>query len=875
MYLLRNDIWFFPNFFCVCGQIAGYSKERVLPVSLMSESPSSRTLMSWSRWYFWLVLLIGGFVVWLVLHLFAQRPVRSGELILTGLIAPVQVRWDERGVPHIKAENEPDLYQALGYLHAQDRWFQMEMLRRLARGELAEVLGSSLVDVDRLFRTLGIRHHADELATRLDMSAPENKALAAYLAGVNQVVDGAALPLEFELLGMPRRHFLAADTLSISGYLAYSFANGFRAEPVLTFIRDQLGSGYLEIFGFRGYSESLPGSPANSRNEKPVGMPVAALAWGHGAGAGSMQFGHRGLDQGTLGSAARVAAASLLPMEALNVPLFEGSNAWAIGGARSQSGKPILSGDPHIAYAAPAVWWEAHLEAPGISLYGHFNALNPMALLGHNQKFAWSLTMFQNDDVDLVAEASDSAHPGQVWEDGRWVALGTRREILKVKGEPDRELVLRRSAHGPIVNDALEPGVVSSSRPLALWWAWLETPNPLIRAFYRLNRAETLEAARTAVQDIHAPGLNVVWANTAGDIAWWAAGRIPNRPTGVNPAFILDAGKGEARKDGFWPFSANPQEENPSRGYIVSANHQPLSGTASIIPFGYFAVSERRNQLDKALSGKHKGWTSAESSALQKLNLSSQPARILAPLLADLRSVEMPPADRALLDQLSHWAGEHQKEGIEPVIYYQWIYELLKAATEDELGELMFGQMLKVRALDEALPRLVENKSSPWWDRRGTTNVETRAEIAVQSWQGALAHLRATFGADSSQWTWGRAHTLTHGHPLGKKKPLDRVFDIGPWPVDGGREVPDNQAFNLGPAPWAVTYGPSTRRVIDLGSPGRAVGINPVGQSGVLFDKHYADQSADHAALRQQPMWLDEADIARHTVSKLVLKPAH
>ena len=267
----------------------------------------------------------------------SKQPQRAGELTLSGLQAPVTVDYDERGVPHIQAQHEADLYRALGYVHAQDRLFQMEILRRLARGELAEILGSKLVDTDRLFRTLGIREHADRYAAKLDMSTPASQALQAYLDGVNQYQANHPAPIEFDVLGIDKRPFTTADTLSVAGYMAYSFAAAFRTEPVLTHIRDQLGADYLKAFDLDWHPQGV------------VGQPLAAGDWQD------------------LNAIAELSHAALLDA---GLPQFEGSNAWAISGSRTASGIPLLAGDPHIRFAVPSVWYEANLSYPGFSLYG-------------------------------------------------------------------------------------------------------------------------------------------------------------------------------------------------------------------------------------------------------------------------------------------------------------------------------------------------------------------------------------------------------------------------------------------------------------------------------------------------------------------------
>ena len=772
----------------------------------------------------------------------SKQPQRSGTLNLTQLQAPVTVRYDERGVPHIRAENEADLYRVLGYVHAQDRLFQMEMMRRLAQGELSEVLGPKLVEVDRLFRTLGIRAYAKDVAAKFNPASPVSKALTAYLDGINQFQATHPAPLEFDLLGIPKRPFTVQDTAAMTGYLAYSFAATFRTEPALSFVRDKLGGAYLKAFDLDLRPEGVLQASGSSALQAPDWQVLAQLA--------------------------KVSEEALADA---GLPRYEGSNAWAIAGSRTASGKPMLAGDPHIAYSAPSVWYEAHLSAPGFELYGHHQGLVPTALLGHNSQFGWSLTMFENDDIDLIAEKTNPANPNQIWYHGQWVDLQSREETIAVKGAAPIKLTLRRSPHGPIITDAY-PALLGKT-PVAMWWALLETENPILDAFYELNRADTTAKASQAASKIHAPGLNVVWANASGDIGWWAAARLPIRPANVNPAFILDGSLSESDKLGFYPFAENPQEVNPARGYIVSANNEPKSINGVPVP-GYYCVPERVQRLDEFLRRPGVKWDSKASQALQLDVKTDYAARILKPVLPMLQAAVTDPAERALLQQLAIWDGQQTTDSIATTLYTQFVYELARAAMADEMGEVQFKNLLATRVLEFALPRLVNDATSPWWDNRNTPAVESRADTVLAAWRATLAHLRATFGDDSANWSWGKAHTLTHAHPLAAQKPLDKLFNIGPFAAPGGRELPNNLGTNIGPAPWAVSYGPSTRRVIDFADAGKAVGINPVGQSGVLFDAHYKDQAKTFIEGGYVPQHLSDADVVASTRSTLTLAPA-
>ena len=782
------------------------------------------------------LLTAGGAAAW---YIHTKQPVRSGVVDLENLAEPVFISFDERGVPHIRAKNEEDMYRALGYVHAQDRLFQMEMVRRLANGELAEILGPKLLDTDRLFRTLGLRHHAQARAAQMDLTTPSGVALLAYLDGVNQFQAKHPAPLEFDVLGIPKRDFTPQDTLAVSGYLAYSFAAAFKTEPVLTHIRDKLGPDYLRSFDLEWHPEGVVGNVALNS-----------------------------VDHSTL---ARLAQAGDAALDVAGIARFEGSNAWAISGRRTVSGKPLLAGDPHIAFSAPAVWYEAHLSAPGFELYGHHQALNPLALLGHNQSFGWTLTMFQNDDIDLIAEKINPENPNQVWYQGNWVDLVTRNETIQVKGAESVTLSLRRSPHGPIITDAFATPLAAT--PIAMWWAFLETENPVLDAFYALNRADTRDKARSAAENIHAPGLNVVWANTQGDIAWWASAKLPIRPAGVNPSFILDGSKPESEKLGFYNFAFNPQEENPARGYIVSANHQPKPASGVPVP-GYYNLADRAERLDQQLRNPDRRWDVAGAQALQLDVGNGYGPRILADLMPILKAVTTDPYEKAFLEPLEQWDGNYTTSGIAPLLFSQLLYEMAHGAMADELGEEQFNHLLRTRALDSAMPLLAADAKSPWWDDVNTKAAESRFETLRKAWVSTLRHLESLYGKDLTQWNWGRAHTLTHVHPLGMQKPLDRIFNVGPFAVPGGRETPNNLSAFVGPAPWAVNAGPSTRRVIDFANPGQAQGINPLGQSGVWPDDHYRDQTDRFIAGYYVPQHLNAEDVKANTQSRMKLSPA-
>ncbi len=514
-------------------------------------------------------------------YLNSKQPQRSGELSLAGLADKVTVHYDKWAIPHIYAGNEKDAYRALGYLHAQERLFHMEILRRLAKGQLAEILGPKLISTDTLFRTLRLKQFGQEYLQHQDLKSPAWVIAQAYINGTNHFVKTGPTPIEFELLGIPQTPYTLADIVSLEGYMADSFAAGFKTDPVLTFVRDKLGGGYLGDMGYQ-----LAAQP-----------PIKLLSG----------------TQHSLGALAGLVAD--IETQFSPVGFFEGSNAWVVAGRKTKSGKPVFVGGPHIAFSCPSVWYEAHIVTPTFELYGHYLSGNPIALMGLNRKIAWTLTMFQNDDVDMFREKANPESPDQVWSDGKWVDLKIETETLKVKGQPDIQLKLRRSPHGPILNDAVK-GLKAEKEPIALWWAFHDLGNDLGAGFYHFTHADDVFEAREAIRDLKSPGLNFVMADAKGNIAWWASGVVPIRPAHVDSNFVLDGASGKDEYLGMHAFGKNPQLINPTAGFIVSANHQPEDFGTGVVP-GYYNLDNRVKRITKLLAEKEGGWTAEDMKAIQ------------------------------------------------------------------------------------------------------------------------------------------------------------------------------------------------------------------------------------------------------------------
>ena len=785
--------------------------------------------------------LLGG---WLWLR--SLRPDFNAELRLEGLSAPVEVLYDEVGVPHIYAQNEEDMYQAFGYVHAQDRLFQMEVLRRLADGRLAEVFGPDALPSDRFFRTLSLRKQAEwTIKERYDSqpNAPFVKAAKAYIRGVNQYIQQGKTPIEFTLASIPKTEFTLADMEIIVGYMGYTFVDAFRSEAIATMIQSKFGPDYLRDV-MSNWPEGEPMIPTQAQEQQQAAQTLAAMA------------------------------NRLTDLEAtLPAPPFHGSNGWVIAGSRTKSGKPILSNDTHIAFSQPSVWYEAHLECPGFRFYGSFLAGTPTAALGHSDRGGWGLTMFENDDADFYREKVNPENPNEVWYKGQWVALETREEVIRVKGQEDVRLQVKKSPHGYLMNESFT-AMKDEQAPIALWWVYHQFPSRHLEVFYELSRAKNATEAQQAVANLTAPGLNFMWGDVEGNIAWWAAGKLPRRPAHVNPMVILDGASGQDEPTGWYDFSQNPQILNPQRGVLYTANNQPADMGTGLVP-GYYVPGDRARRIEQLLFTDRRDWT--EASVREVINdvVSPTYAELLRDVLPALPSASLSPSAQKALLTLGAWEGSHGLDRIEPTLYYRFMYHLTRNLVMDELGPEVYKAFEHNTNFKRNLATLMRKESSPWWDDLSTPNrKETRAEILTRSLNEAVAALEAQLGTDTAQWQWKRVHTLEHKHPLGILPVVGKYFNVGPLAAPGGRETINNLDFMIdSTGRYPITYGPALRRIVDFGDPENGRSVLPTGQSGYFMSKHYADQAQLFVEGGSRPERMNRADIERVNTGRTLFRP--
>ena len=787
-----------------------------------------------------ILLVILSVIIILVLALvgygYYLKPTYEGEQKLKNIQKETTVYFDDFGVPHIYANSRQDAMIALGYVHAQDRLWQMELMRRIAPGRLSEMFGSKLLKTDKFFAGLGINENSEKAIAKLDKNSQAYQLTLAYIDGINQYMEEGKTPIEFQILGLKKDKFTLKDVYNIFGYMSFSFAMAQKTDPLLTDIRNKLGPEYLKDFGLDG---SLGTTKIKNFDGKAIEYAEISKS-----------------------------VTSLLYNSP--VPAFIGSNSWVIAPQKTKNGKVIFANDPHIVFSQPCTWYEAHVVVHDYEMYGYYLAGTPFPLLAHNRDYAYGLTMFENDDLDMFQEEENPNNKNQYKTVNGFQNYKIRKETIKVKDSSNVVLVIRETQHGPIMNDLLDG--VKGNKPVAMSWIYTQQTNQILEAVYSLSHSKNLEDFRKGVSLIAAPGLNIMYGDAKGNIAWNTSGKLYKLDKSVNPNFILDGTNGVDDQKEFLDFSKNPHAINPSWGYIYSANNQTEAVDDYLYP-GYYLPQDRAKRISSLLEPKN-NWTKEDVGQMINDNTSSITPSVVKNLILALDLKSLSSNEKHAIEILEKWNGSNNLKDVAPTIYNKWIYNYLKNTFQDELGETDFKMLLSTHIVKQIIEPQSKNENSVWWDDVTTKNKkETRAEILIKSFHESIAVLENQLGKELNSWTWERVHTLEHQHPLGKVAALRGIFNIGPFNVPGSTEVINNLFFDFTDSgEYAVKGGPSTRRVVDFSDIENSMSILPTGQSGNPFSKHYNDQAEMYNIGKFRKMKMNKEEIVR-TSTKLVFLP--
>jgi penicillin G amidase len=779
------------------------------------------------------VILIAAFI-------FIKDIARSGlpdyseDISIAGLTDKVTVYRDSFAIPHIYAVNEHDLYMAVGYLSAQDRLWQMDFLRRVTLGKLSEIFGDDFLETDLLLRSLRFSEKSESLVKNTDPEVLQ--ALTAYAEGVNAYIkdNQGNYPFEFRVLGYKPDPWDIVHSLNLIGYMAWDLKSGW-SELLL----EQL-AGKVDSIRFR---EILP-DPENQKT-----------------------YTYNSDEAGLL------AANKLLQLsgiEDMGVDIFSGSNNWAVTGSKTNSGSPILANDMHLAFNIPGIWMQMHevvegrLDVTGLVLPGQ-----PLVVVGHNDSIAWGMTNTYVDNLDFYVEEIHPDDSTKYRYKGEWKDFEIREEIIRSKDGTEHALSYMLNHRGPVVSSIKDV----KDKVLTMHWVGDEPSNEM-RSIYMVNHADNWEDFKDAFRTFISISQNIVYADKKGNIGLYCCAGVPVRKRDKVFA-VLPGNTDEYDWKGMVPFDELPNEYNPARGFVSSANCRTTDsryphhiGTWFDLPYRMDRIREMLSEREIFSVNDFKIMQNDQHSVYSELFLAS----ILPALSAaqDFNETEL-----SALQMLKNWDCALGKNSVEATISEFLWYRILVNTYADELGTELFDKFSETGMLSRlALHKLFLASGSAWLDNISTEETESFRDIVVTSFKETIAGLVNDRGGDISKWEWGSIHTLTLNHPLSKVKVLNTVFKLnrGPYAAGGSFHTVSPYKFPLF-KPDGVNHGSSHRNIFDLKEWDNCLSVIPTGVSGMPASRHYCDQTELYINGRYHSDFFSEKKVKENVRYKMVFKP--
>jgi len=765
---------------------------------------------------FSILAVTGGYVYFL-----QSVPKTSGAVSLEVAEEPIEVTFSKYGVPLIQAQNAPDAYMTLGYLHAQDRLWQMDMIKRLGQGRLSELVGEKALVLDKMMRAFDL-----EALAAADYEAIEVKdALRAYTRGVNAYIQHNRdfLPPEFIMLGHTPEYWNPEDSLLWGRVMALMLSNDVRAE----FQRFHL-------------AETL--SPAQIRDLYPAypeGAPVSIPTFDPGRWA---------LVGDTLESLDN-------ELEAL-LPELGGSNAWAVSGEMTETGKPILAGDPHLSYGAPGFWYLVRMEFPGTVLAGATMPGSPYVLVGHNNHVAWSMTTSYADTQDiLLLEAP--------------VISSTKPHTIQVRGEDPVTFVAQSTPDGPVLNNVLEDNEVpANGASVVLKSVALQPGNTTAAALQDMNWATSTAEFLAALKQFVTPSQNIVFAGTDGNIGMLTAGKIPlrlNAQTGFMPQTSAPQWTYIPFKD--LPFAYNPDKTNS----VINANNKPMGEDYPYFMGSEFQPPYRAQRIEQLLKTPIQ-WNLDDMATLQQDTASLMALDLLPLLLTNINAESLTGPTLEAYKKLNVWQGDMNKDAPEPYIFITFLDHLERMILSDKLPEDYFKSRRHFNPL--FVKKALSENESAWCDLKNSIPVETCLQLTTNAFQTAMEEITNTYGIDTNNWRWADAHEAVFPHPIYQFIPLVGDLIRVSTPVDGGPETVNRQSPALynDEAPYASRHGANLRAVFDLSNLDNSLFMMAPGQSGHLLSPHERDLLGPWVSdqyMELTPSYKDFRELSRGTLKIL------
>ncbi len=823
-----------------------------------------------------IVIILSAFGIFTARQSFPQV---DGLITLKGLDGPVEVYRDSMGIPNIYATNLHDLFMAQGFVHAQDRFWQMDFWRHIGSGRLSEMFGKSQLETDAFLRTLGWGQIANQ---EWKSSSPEAKViLRAYADGVNAYLadhQGTALSLEYGVLkllnaGYKPEAWTPVNSLTWGKVMAWDLGGKMEVEIARAIL--------LKTLTPEQVAELYPPYPS----DHPVIVPNI------GKGSATVPSA-----QDTLVSSADLEAVqkNFAALDAVLGPTGSsiGSNNWAVSGKLTATGKPLLANDPHLTIQIPSIWYQIGLhcrpkgEACPFEVTGFSFPGDPGIIIGHNDHIAWAVTNTGPDVMDLYIEKINPDNPNQYEVDGKWVNMTVRTETIKVSGSDPVTLTVRSTRHGPIISDTygtLKDQVTTPVLPfnqragidlpknyaIALRWTALE-PSHIFESVWGFDKAQNWQEFRQAARSWAVPAQNLLYADVEGNIGYQTPGNIPIRKSG-DGRLPVPGWTDTYEWTGYIPFDELPYAFNPSEGYIVTANNQVNSPNYKYLissdwDYGFRAqrivdmITNAPGKIDIAYFQKMQG---------DDYDLNAQ---TLVPVLMQVKF-----SDQNLIqvrDQLKSWDYQAGMNSAPAALFEVFWSHLMADTFQDDLPK-DFWPTGGSRWF-EVMRHLITQPNDPFWDDKTTSNiVEGRDEIFAKSFAGAVAELQQLQGNDPAKWNWGNLHTATfQNQTLGMSgvAPIEAIFNRGPFPTSGGESIVNATGWDPTKG-YSVDWLPSMRMIVDLSDLRNSVTVHTTGESGHAYNKHYIDMADLWRNIQYYPMLWNEQAIVNSAEAHLQLKP--
>lgn len=807
---------------------------------------------------FILIFVIG--VAGLAIYWTFYRPLPdySAHLDLPGIRDTVTIKWDSYGVPHITADNKHDLYFAVGYVHAQDRLWQMTLIQLAAEGRFSEFFGKKMLPIDKYERTLGFWRTAQKMERTLPTD--ERDILQAYADGVNAYVHTHEndLPIEFSLAGIRPIPWKITHTLAFARMLAWQLNVTWWSKATYGYLAGRMKPGKLKQL-FPGWPAMAPTSLDSSQTRllSSVLMPMM-----------NRDFKVKSLlgEQGT----------------------HIGSNAWVVDGNHSASGFPILAGDPHLGVQMPAKWYEVHLTLNGQNVSGATHPGAPVIILGQNDFLAWSLTNMMADDTDFFLEQVDPKDRGRYVADSLADSVVYRpfdidRQIIKTKDGDQVAMDVRYTKHGPVISDIFPDTAIMGNKVVAMDWTGYDTSDEL-GTLLKINWAQSFEDFKKALPSFGVPGQNIMYADRAGNIAMYSIGHLPIR--NFNPLLFRKGWDPAYDWKGFVPFDKMPRVINPAKGWIANANNRIVAKNYPYYISDFWEPPSRIEDIVSHLREPGK-FSVQDFENLQNDTYSPHAQKVVSEILPALESDAKDSLIAQALTYLRNWDYRYNTSETAATIFDTFYMDMTRNTLEDEMGPWAYNNFIRTENLPvRVMDRIIKNDTSSFFDNINTPDtVETRRSIIIKSMRQAVTFLRDSLGTEPFKWQWGNVHTVTFEPPLfgqaaeqpGASKTLKvivhNILSRGPYPAKGDGLTVDNGQYKW-LDPYRMVLGPSIRRIVDFSDMKSTLSVIPTGQSGNPLSDHYDDQIQLWLQGKYRHLSQDPAEVQAEPHQTMILAPA-